>query len=90
MKIAEPRPGTTKRAYADVCSHNARSRRGTAAPSRKRTCRKRLYVGGVPGSAGTPMAVPGGTLVEAFAAVGWKGGRWRASPDWQHFSATGG
>lgn len=37
------------------------------------------------------MAVPGGTLVEAFAAVGWYwGGRWTATPDYQHFSATGG
>lgn len=37
------------------------------------------------------MAVPGGALVSAFAAVGWQwGGRWTASPDWQHFSATGG
>lgn len=37
------------------------------------------------------MAVPGGTLVTAFAAVGWQwGGRWSGSPDWQHFSATGG
>lgn len=37
------------------------------------------------------MAVPGGTLVAAFASVGWQwGGRWSASPDWQHFSATGG
>jgi hypothetical protein len=37
------------------------------------------------------MAVPGGTLVEAFASVGWYwGGRWSASPDYQHFSATGG
>ena len=37
------------------------------------------------------MAVPGGTLVEAFSAVGWFwGGRWTASPDYQHFSATGG
>jgi hypothetical protein len=37
------------------------------------------------------MAVPGGQLVNAFAAVGWKwGGRWSASPDYQHFSATGG
>jgi D-alanyl-D-alanine carboxypeptidase len=37
------------------------------------------------------MAVPDGTLVETFAAAGWKwGGRWTASPDWQHFSATGG
>ena len=34
---------------------------------------------------------PGGQLVEAFAAVGWQwGGRWSASPDYQHFSATGG
>ncbi len=37
------------------------------------------------------MAVPGGTLVEAFAAVGWQwGGRWTQSPDYQHFSSTGG
>jgi hypothetical protein len=37
------------------------------------------------------MAVAGGALVDAFAAVGWQwGGRWSASPDWQHFSATGG
>jgi hypothetical protein len=37
------------------------------------------------------MAVPGGTLVEAFAAVGWQwGGRWTDSPDYQHFSSTGG
>ncbi len=37
------------------------------------------------------MAVPGGTLVEAFAAVGWQwGGRWAGSPDYQHFSSTGG
>ena len=37
------------------------------------------------------MAVPGGQLVKAFAAVGWHwGGLWTASPDYQHFSATGG
>jgi hypothetical protein len=36
------------------------------------------------------MAVPGGVLVRAFAAVGWQwGGRWRGSPDYQHFSASG-
>jgi hypothetical protein len=36
------------------------------------------------------MAVPGGVLLRAFAAVGWSwGGSW-ASPDYQHFSATGG
>jgi hypothetical protein len=36
------------------------------------------------------MAVSGGMLVRAFAAVGWSwGGRW-SSPDYQHFSATGG
>jgi len=36
------------------------------------------------------MAVPGGQLVRAFAAVGWYwGGRWN-SPDYQHFSSTGG
>jgi hypothetical protein len=37
------------------------------------------------------MAVPGGQLVTAFAAAGWFwGGRWTASPDYQHFSLTGG
>jgi len=37
------------------------------------------------------MAVPGGLLVRAFAAVGWQwGGRWPGSPDYQHFSKTGG
>jgi hypothetical protein len=37
------------------------------------------------------MAVPGGQLVKAFASVGWYwGGRWAATPDYQHFSATGG
>ena len=37
------------------------------------------------------MAVAGGALVRAFASVGWLwGGRWSGSPDWQHFSRTGG
>jgi len=37
------------------------------------------------------MAVAGGVLVRAFASVGWLwGGRWTATPDWQHFSKTGG
>jgi hypothetical protein len=37
------------------------------------------------------MAVAGGVLVRAFASVGWLwGGRWSGSPDWQHFSKTGG
>jgi hypothetical protein len=37
------------------------------------------------------MAVRGGLLVRAFAGVGWAwGGRWVGSPDYQHFSATGG
>ena len=37
------------------------------------------------------MAVRGGLLVRAFASVGWRwGGRWAGSPDYQHFSATGG
>ena len=36
------------------------------------------------------MAVSGGLLVRAFAAVGWQwGGRWGATPDYQHFSVTG-
>jgi hypothetical protein len=37
------------------------------------------------------MAVRGGLLVRAFASAGWLwGGRWTGSPDYQHFSATGG
>jgi len=37
------------------------------------------------------MAVAGGVLVRAFASVGWLwGGRWSGSPDYQHFSSTGG
>jgi hypothetical protein len=37
------------------------------------------------------MAVWGGTLVDTFASVGWQwGGRWTGSPDYQHFSSTGG
>jgi hypothetical protein len=37
------------------------------------------------------MAIAGGALVRVFASAGWRwGGRWSASPDWQHFSKTGG
>ena len=37
------------------------------------------------------MAVPGGVLVRAFAAVGWGwGGVWSGVRDYQHFSASGG
>jgi hypothetical protein len=37
------------------------------------------------------MVVPGGVVTRAFASVGWFwGGRWTSSPDYQHFSATGG
>jgi hypothetical protein len=37
------------------------------------------------------MAVLHGQLVDAFASVGWLwGGRWTGSPDYQHFSKTGG
>ncbi len=37
------------------------------------------------------MAVDGGVLVAAFASVGWQwGGRWAGTPDYQHFSKTGG
>src|SRR5665213_1036418 len=37
------------------------------------------------------MAIPRGTLVDAFAEVGWQwGGRWPMTPDYQHFSLTGG
>jgi hypothetical protein len=36
------------------------------------------------------MAVPGGVLVTAFAAIGWQwGGRWVGTPDYQHFSING-
>jgi hypothetical protein len=36
------------------------------------------------------MAVEGGDLVRAFAEAGWSwGGRWRPSPDYQHFSTNG-
>ena len=38
----------------------------------------------------TGMAVAGGDLVAAFAAVGWGwGGNWSSVKDYQHFSATG-
>ena len=37
------------------------------------------------------MATGSGVLVRAFARVGWQwGGRWSGSPDYQHFSASGG
>jgi hypothetical protein len=37
------------------------------------------------------MAARGGLLVRAFASVGWQwGGRWSGTPDYQHFSKTGG
>jgi hypothetical protein len=37
------------------------------------------------------MAVLGGVLVRTFNSVGWFwGGRWTTSPDYQHFSETGG
>ncbi|HVD50202.1 MAG TPA: M15 family metallopeptidase, partial [Gaiellaceae bacterium] len=37
------------------------------------------------------MAVRGRLLVRSFASVGWRwGGRWTGTPDYQHFSATGG
>jgi D-alanyl-D-alanine carboxypeptidase len=36
------------------------------------------------------MAVPGGTLVRAFTAIGWGwGGRWPPPTDYQHFSVNG-
>jgi D-alanyl-D-alanine carboxypeptidase len=41
-------------------------------------------------SARAGMAVAGGVLVRAFAAIGWQwGGRWSGTPDYQHFSANG-
>ncbi len=37
------------------------------------------------------MVVKGGVPWRAFTAVGWKwGGRWEGTPDYQHFSQTGG
>ena len=37
------------------------------------------------------MAYRGGVLVRTLTAVGWQwGGRWTGSPDYQHFSKTGG
>ncbi|HSS81537.1 MAG TPA: M15 family metallopeptidase [Gaiellaceae bacterium] len=37
------------------------------------------------------MAVAGRLLVRVFADAGWQwGGRWTGSPDYQHFSASGG
>ena len=37
------------------------------------------------------MAISSGVLVRAFDAAGWKwGGRWGGSPDYQHFSTSGG
>jgi hypothetical protein len=48
---------------------------------RKYTDRSRMRPG---------MAVEGGVLVRAFAAVGWRwGGRWSGSRDYQHFSPSG-
>jgi hypothetical protein len=36
------------------------------------------------------MVLAAGVVVRAFAAVGWAwGGRWRGTPDYQHFSTTG-
>ena len=35
------------------------------------------------------MAIEGGILVTAFAAEGWDwGGRWKSTPDYQHFSIS--
>jgi hypothetical protein len=43
------------------------------------------------GRARRGMALRGRPLVRAFREVGWAwGGRWTGSPDYQHFSATGG
>jgi hypothetical protein len=37
------------------------------------------------------MAIAGGVLVRAFASAGWAwGGRWASTPDYQHFSVSGG
>jgi hypothetical protein len=37
------------------------------------------------------MAVRGGCSGQRVASIGWEwGGRWTGTPDYQHFSATGG
>jgi len=42
------------------------------------------------GDARPGMAVPGGTLVDAFTAIGWGwGGNWTGATDYQHFSING-
>jgi hypothetical protein len=57
---------------------------GTVQPSAGVAYRNRLVVR--PG-----MAESGGSLVSVFAREGWFwGGRWSGTPDYQHFSATGG
>jgi hypothetical protein len=57
---------------------------GVVRPPAGRRYRNRAYVR--PG-----MAEPNGVLVQAFRSVGWQwGGRWLSSPDYQHFSSTGG
>jgi hypothetical protein len=35
------------------------------------------------------MAYPGGALVDAFSAIGWRWGGYWSGPDYQHFSTNG-
>ena len=99
------RPTTPRRSTAATRSRPGRSagrsmhtaRRSTSIRSRTRTCSTarsiRLPAGRTStGRTARPgMAEPDGELVAAFAASGWQwGGRWTASPDYQHFSANGG
>lgn len=54
----------------------------TSHPASRRFLRRSPYRRG--------MAVEGGVVVRAFAAVGWGwGGRWSGARDYQHFSASG-
>ncbi len=54
----------------------------TSHPASRRYLRRAPYRPG--------MAVEGGAVVRAFAAVGWSwGGRWSGARDYQHFSASG-
>jgi len=75
--------------YADIAIRApGRSRRSSASSSGRGSV-GRAYLDRPRHRRG--MAVARGVLVRAFASVGWQwGGRWAASPDWQHFSRTGG
>ena len=96
---------TRRRSTAATRSRRARSggrctrtaRRSTSTRSRTRIS-KAARCGRPPASrtstaraSGPAWRSRGGALVAAFALVGWPwGGRWTGSPDYQHFSKTGG